>query len=342
MKAAVFHQFGGPEKLRYEEYPDPVISQDEVLIKVKACSINHLDIWIRNGIPAYKTPLPHISGSDISGIVEETGDAVKGVNIGDRVFISPGISCFSCDYCLSGNDNLCRTFTIMGAGVDGGYAEYAKAKAGDIIPLPSNLSFEEGAAFPLVFLTAWHMLINRAELMPGEVALILGAGSGIGSAAIKIAHLSGAKIIAAAGNDEKLKKAKEIGADEVINYNMEEIDRKAREYTNGKGVDVIFEHIGPETWQRSILSLGKGGRIVTCGATSGPDVRLDIRYIFSRQLSIFGSIMGTRKELLHITGLMEMEKLKPVIDSVHSLNEVRKAQELMLKREIFGKLILIP
>jgi NADPH:quinone reductase-like Zn-dependent oxidoreductase len=340
MKAVVFHEFGGSDKLIYEDVPVPVIGRDEVLVRVKACSINHLDIWVRGGIPAYKTSLPHISGCDTAGTVEKTGEDVLNINIGDRVIIAPGLSCFKCSYCLSGYDNLCSSYRIIGAGTDGGYAEYAKAPAINIIPIPEMLSFEDAAAFPLVFLTAWHMLITRCGLKPGQDVLVHAAGSGVGSAAIQVAKLAGARVIATAGSDEKLEKAIKIGADDPVNYNKEDFSRRVRELTGDRGVDIVFEHVGPETWDKSILSLAKNGKIVTCGATSGPEAKTDLRYIFSRQLAILGSIMGTRGELMEITRLMGQGRLKAVIDSVHPIKDARKAQELMLSRKIFGKLIL--
>lgn len=342
MKGIVFHEFGGPDKLVYEDIAEPIIGRDEVLVRVKACSINHLDLWVREGIPAYKISLPHISGCDVAGIIEKIGEDVQNINVGERVIIAPGISCFKCNYCLSGHDNLCLSYRIFGAGTDGGYAEYTKAPAVNIIPIPENLSFEEAAAFPLVFITAWHMLITRCSLRPGQDVLVHAAGSGVGSAAIQIARLAGARVIATAGSDEKLEKAAGIGADETINYTKEDFSKRARALTEGRGVDIVFEHIGPETWDRSILSLAKNGKIVTCGATSGPEAKTDLRYIFSRQLSILGSIMGTRGELLEIARLMGQGRLKSIIDSVHPLKDTREAQKLMLSRKIFGKLVLAP
>lgn len=344
MKAAIFKEFGGPDKLIYEDVPIPQIGRDEVLIRVRACSINHLDIWIRQGIPAYKLTLPHISGCDIAGIVEAVGEDIDRSRVrgGDRVIVAPGLSCFRCANCLSGMDNLCESYRIIGAQVDGGYAEYTKVSGINIIPMPEGISFEEAAAFPLTFLTAWHMLIGRAGLSPGEDVLIIAAGSGIGVAAVQIAKLAGARVIATAGTDEKIERAKGLGADEVINYTKGDFAGKVKEITDGRGVDVVFEHVGPATWDKSIASLAKNGRLITCGATTGPEVKLDLRYIFMRQETIIGSIMGTRKELLQITRLIGQRRLKPVIDSVYPLYEARQAQERMLSRENFGKIILVP
>ncbi|MBI3811523.1 MAG: zinc-binding dehydrogenase [Nitrospirae bacterium] len=342
MKAVVFHEHGGPEKLVYQDVPTPQPGEDEVLIRVKACSINHVDVWVRQGIPAYKTTFPHISGCDVAGLVESVGKNVTGINRGEKVFVAPGLSCFRCAYCLSGQDNMCIAYKILGAHTNGGYAEYVTVPAINVITMPNTLRFEEAASFPLAFVTAWHMLITRAELKAGQEVLVLAAGSGIGTAAIQIAKLAGAWVVAAAGRDDKLAKAKALGADEVINYRREDFSNKIREFTGGKGVDVVFEHVGPDTWEKSLTSLAKNGKLVTCGASSGPEARTDLRYIFSRQLSILGSMMGTRSDLLEVTKLMEIGKLKPVIDSVFPLKEARTAQGRMMERSNFGKLILVP
>lgn len=342
MKAMIFRENGGPEKLLYEEVADPKIGEDEVLIAVKACSINHVDIWVREGIPAYKTVFPHISGCDVSGVVEAIGRSVTGIHPGETVVVAPGLSCFRCAYCLSGQDNMCISYRILGAHANGGYAQLVAVPSVNVLPLPSTLNFEEAASFPLVFVTAWHMLIKRAQLKAGQEVLIVAAGSGIGSAAIQIAKLAGAWVIATAGSEDKLEKAKKLGADEVIHHHREDFSKKARELTAGKGVDVVFEHVGPETWEKSLTSLAKNGTLVTCGATSGPDARTDIRYIFSRQLSIIGSMMGTRSELLEVSKLIEIGMLKPIIDSTFPLENARKAQEHVLARKNFGKVILIP
>jgi len=344
MKAVIFQEFGGPEKLVYTDVPIPQVGDDEALVRVKACSINHLDIWIRQGIPAYKLKLPHISGCDIAGTVEVLGKNVdQGViKIGDRVIVAPGLSCFKCPNCLAGMDNLCDNYRIIGAQVDGGYAEYAKVPGINLIPMPEGLSFKEAAAYPLTFLTAWHMLIGRARLAPGEDILVIGAGSGIGVAAVQIAKLAGARVIATAGADEKIEALRNIGADTTINHAGEDIAERVKEITHGKGADVVFEHVGPATWDKSIASLARNGRLVTCGATTGPEVKIDLRYLFMRQQTIMGSIMGTRRELLEITRLIGEKRLRAVIDSTYPLSEARQAQERMINRKNFGKIILLP
>lgn len=341
MKAVIFRTNGGPEVLEYTDVPAPTPGPGEIILRVNACSVNHLDIWIRQGIPAYQMTLPHISGCDVAGVVEQLGADVTNVKVGDRVFIAPGLSCFACAWCKAGHDNLCHSYGIFGAKTDGGYAEYAKAPAINTVPIPHGMSFEEAAAFPLVFLTAWHMLMTRAALKSGERVLIHAGGSGIGHAAVQIAKHAGATVYTTVGSDQKATRAKALGADEVINYQREDFSARVQQLTNKQGVDVVFEHIGPQTWEGSIRSLAKGGRLVTCGATSGPSVPLDLRYVFSRQLSILGSMMGTRAELLAVTELIGKHALKPVVEAL-PLAKAREAQERLLAREVFGKLVLVP
>lgn len=344
MKATVFREFGEVDKLLYEDVPVPEPGRDEVLVRVKACAVNHLDLWVRKGVPAYNVVLPHITGADISGIVEANGEGVDAIRIkpGDKVIIAPGLSCFKCENCLAGLDNICDSYSILGAKSKGGYAEYVKVPSVNIIPMPEGISFEEAAAFPLTYLTSWHMLIKRAKLSPGEDVLIIGAGSGIGAAAVQIARLTGARVFATAGTDEKCEHARAIGAEIVINHYKGDFPQAVKEVTNGRGVDVVYEHVGPATWDKSIASLAKKGRLITCGATTGPEVKIDLRYLFMKEQSILGSFMGTRSELLHITKLIGEKKLKPVIDSTYPLSEARQAQQHMINREHFGKIILLP
>ncbi|MDD5434355.1 MAG: zinc-binding dehydrogenase [Nitrospira sp.] len=344
MKAALFREFGEVDKLIYEDVPVPEPTRDEVLVRVKACSVNHLDLWVRKGGPAYKVTLPHITGADVSGVVEAIGEGVDGSRVrpGDKVIVAPGLSCFKCGYCLSGMDNMCDSYSILGAKRKGGYAEYVVVPAVNIIPMPEGISFEEAAAFPLTYLTSWHMLINRGQLSPGEDVLIIGASSGIGTAAVQIAKLTGARVLATAGTAEKCEHARAIGADVVINHSLEDFSEVVKEATHGRGVNVVFEHVGPATWDKSIASLAKKGRLITCGATTGPEVRIDLRFIFSREQSILGSLMGTRSELINITKLVGEKRLKPVVDSTYPLAKAGQAQQRMINREQFGKIILLP
>jgi NADPH:quinone reductase-like Zn-dependent oxidoreductase len=342
VKAVVFHEHGGVDKLRYEERPDPPAKENEALVRVKACALNHLDLWGRKGLPGIQIPLPHISGSDICGEVVRTGRLVSKARPGDAVIVSPGLSCGMCEYCLSGRDSMCRSYKIIGYLVDGGYAELVSVPEVNLIPQPEVLRPEEAAAVPLVFMTAWHMLVTRAAVSPGESVLILGAGSGVGSAAIQIAKLQGARVIATAGSEEKLRRAKELGADELVNHTQQDVAEEARRITQKRGVDIVFEHVGSATWEKSVRALAVGGRLVTCGATTGYVAQTDIRYIYGRQLSILGSYMASKGELLKVVELVRQRRLKPVVDRVYSLAEAAKAQERMEKREHFGKIVLKP
>lgn len=340
MKAVAIVEHGGVEGLRYMDFPDPQPNAGEAVIRVRACALNHLDVWLRIGIPAYKLQLPHVPGSDIAGEVFSVGDGVSESLIGKKVIVNPNLTCGECEWCLMGEDSMCQSYGIFGAKCWGGYAEYAKVCARNLILMPANLTFEEAAAFPLTFLTAWHMLVTRAQLKAGESVLVLAAGSGIGVAAVQIAKLCGAFIIATAGSDEKCEKAKALGADAVINHNSENITERVQELTEGRGVDVVFEHVGPATFEQSLQSLAKGGRLVTCGATTGPIISFNIRYLFSRQLSIVGSMMGRTSELLTIVRLIGEGKLKPAIDRTFPLSEAAQAHQVLESRNFFGKLVL--
>lgn len=340
MKAVIFSEHGGPEKLVYGEVPQPVIGPGEVLIRVKACALNHLDIWIRQGNPSYPISLPHISGSDIAGVVEEVGVQVEGVIVGDRVLVSPGVSCWRCEFCLTGRDNLCQSYSLIGGKMHGGYAEYLKVPFRNILPMPENLSFEQAAAFPLVSVTASHMLFALARVQHGETVLIMGAGSGVGSMAVQLAKLVGARVITTVGSDEKIPKAVILGADAVINHAKEKVADRVKLLTEGRGVDVVIEHVGPEVWDACLRSLTRGGRLITCGATTGAAVQLDLRHIFSHQLTVKGSYMGTRAELVKIVDLMGQKRLIAVIDRTYPLSDAQAAQEQMLSRNFFGKIVL--
>ena len=342
MKAVIFKQHGGPEVLEYADAPDPTIKANEVLVEVKACGLNHLDIWTRGGLPGIEIPLPHILGNDIAGVVREVGDLVSWVRSGDDVMLHPGVSCGHCAECLAGRDNLCREYDILGSGRDGGYAQLVSAPAVNVIPKPSSISWEEAAALPLVTVTAWHMLVTRAAVQPGEDVLVHAAGSGVGSIGIQVAKLRGARVIATASSDEKLAKARELGADEVVNYSSEDWPKEVKRLTNRRGVDVVFEHTGTATWSGSIASLKKNGRLVTCGATSGFAAQTDLRQVFYRHLTILGSFMGSKSELLEAMKFIESGKIRAVVDQTLPLAEARRAHELMEDRAQFGKLVLVP
>jgi NADPH:quinone reductase-like Zn-dependent oxidoreductase len=342
MKAVRFHEHGGPEVLKYEDAPDPVIGPHEVLVRVRACALNHLDVWARQGMPGLKIPLPHISGSDIAGEVAAVGSIVTRIKPGQRVVVSPGISCGQCPHCLSGRDNLCPAYEIIGGyRIDGGYAEYVKLPEVNILPIPDGMAFEAAAAFPLTFLTAWNMLVTLARVRSGDEVLVMGAGSGVGSAAVQIAKLFGARVIAAAGTDEKLGKAKELGADEGINYASQDLVAEVRRLTAKRGVDIIFEHVGGTVFEKLIPILAAGGRLVTCGATAGYLAQTDIRYLFMREVSILGAHMGSKADLLRIKEELERGRLKPVVDRVFPLKDAAEAQRSMEDRQVFGKLVLV-
>jgi len=340
MKAVRFHRNGGPEVLQYEDAPDPSPNGDEVLVRVKACALNHIDIWARNGLPNVKIPLPHISGSDIAGVVEWVPPEEKSIQRGMEVIVNPGLACGRCDKCLLGRDDQCRYYTMVGYGVDGGYAELVKVPRTNIIQKPEGMSWTDAAAFPLVSLTAYHMLVTKARLDVGETVLVLGAGSGVGSSAIQIAKLHGATVIATAGSDAKLAKAKELGADHTINHASQSIIDEVMKITGKRGVDVVVEHVGRATWDSSVRALSKGGRLVTCGATSGAEVTTDLRYVYNKEITIYGSFMGSKGEVLKVVELYKQGKLKPVVDSVYPLAQAKEAQLRMENREQFGKLVL--
>ena len=342
MKAVRFHEHGGPEVLRYEEVPEPAVPPGGVLVRVRACAMNHLDLWLRAGIPGRPIPLPRIVGSDIAGEVVRVGERVSKVAAGARVLIAPGHSCGLCRACLEGRDNLCGQYSIFGSVRDGGYAELVAVPEVNAIPIPDEFSFDEAAAVPLVFLTAWHMLVDRARLRTGEDVLVLGAGSGVGSAAVQIAKLFQARVLATVGSEPKLAKARELGADEVINHTTQDFYQEVKRLTQRRGVDVVFEHVGAATWEKSLMCLARGGRLVTCGATTGADVRVDVRYLFGRQLSILGSYMGSKAELLELLPFLFRRQLKPVIDCGFPLAEAQAAHRRMEERELFGKIVLHP
>lgn len=328
--------------MEYADAPDPQIRANEVLVEVRACALNHLDVWARGGLPGIEIPLPHILGNDIAGVVRATGEIVDWVRAGDEVLLQPGVSCGHCAECLRGQDNVCAQYDILGYRRDGGYAQLVAAPAVNVIPKPKNLSWTDAAALPLVTVTAWHMLVTRARVEPGEEVLIHAAGSGVGSVGIQIAKLRGARVIATASTDEKLEKARTLGADEVVNYTREDWPREVRRLTDKRGVDVVFEHTGAGTWPGSIQTLAKHGRLVTCGATSGYDARTDLRQVFYRHLSLLGSFMGSKAELLDAMKFVERGAIHAVVDQILPLAEARRAHELMQDRAQFGKLVLVP
>jgi NADPH:quinone reductase-like Zn-dependent oxidoreductase len=342
MKAVRIHRHGGPEVLAYEDAPEPRIRADQVLVRVRACALNRLDLFVRAGIPGMRFNMPHVLGSDIAGEIVEVGELCQRVQPGWRVLLSPGLSCRQCEQCLSGRDNFCRRYALHGEGVDGGNAELLAAPEYSVIRIPDDLGFPEAAAVPLVFLTAWHMLMARAQLQPGEDVLVLAAASGVGSAAIQIARLFQCRVIATAGGEAKLAKALELGAGHVIDHYRQDISAEVKRITGKRGVDVVFEHVGAATWPKSLESLAPGGRLVTCGATTGYDARVDLRYLFSKQQSLLGSFTGSMGELHQVLKFVFRRQLKPVIDRVYPLAEIRAAHEQLERQEQFGKILVTP
>lgn len=342
MKAVVFSQHGGPEVLEYRDVPDPKPAPGEVLIEVQAASINHIDIFLRRGMPGVKVPLPKLAGSDAAGIVRELGAGVTGLVPGQRVAINPGVSCGRCEFCAAGFGSQCVSFGIVGENRDGAYAQFISVPAHIVLPIPDALPFEEAAAAPLVFVTAWSMLIGKGKIQPGEDVLILGAGAGVGTAAIQIAKMAGCRVFVTASSDEKLQRAGALGADVLINYAKEEFDKRIRDLTNRRGVDVVVDYIGAETWVQSLRSARRGGRVLTCGATTGFAPQTDLRQIFFRQVQVFGSTMGSHREFLDVMKCIFRGQLKPVIDRVLPLQDAREGHELIERRAVFGKIVLKP
>ena len=336
------HEHGGLDKLVLEEIPPPATGPSDVLIGVKATSLNHLDLWVRKGLPGVKFKLPIIPGVDAAGVVVSIGQGVSHVGVGDRVVVAQGISCGHCVHCLNGSDNLCKDYLLIGEHRDGADAEYLSVPGRNVLKLPSAVSFDQAAAGALVFLTAWQMLVDKAGVQPGEDVLVVGAGSGVGSAAIQIAKLHGARVIATTSSEEKAAQAKLLGADEVIDYRKQNVPDEVRKLTAKRGVDVVFEHVGAAVWEDCIRSLTKGGRLVTCGATSGHEAKTDLRFVFYKQLQILGSTMGRKGDLIKILRFFETGTLKPVIDRCLPLKEVREAHRLLEEGRQFGKIVLNP
>jgi len=340
MKAVVMEARGGPEVLRLTEVPTPEPGPKEVRIRVKAAALNHLDVWVRKGVASPRLPLPHILGADGSGVVDAVGPGVTAFAPGDEVVVNPGLSCGRCERCLAGEDNLCPRYEILGEHRFGTYAEYLVVPEANLLPKPKNLSFEETAAIPLTFLTAWQMVVDKLQVRPGEDVLVMAAGSGVSVAAIQIAKLFGARVIATAGSEEKLRKAKELGADETVNYTHPDWYKEVRRLTGGKGADKVVDHTGALYFEGVIRATANGGRIAIAGASSGYEGTLPFAHVFFRQLSILGSTMGSKSRLFPILRFVEQGRLKPVIGQVLPLEEAAEGHRLLEERRIFGKVVL--
>jgi len=342
MRAAVVREHGGPEVLRVEHLPDPSPGPGEVLVAVKACGINHLDIWVRRGLPGAPFHLPRIGGADIAGTVAALGPGVDDLALDTAVMVIPATSCGRCARCVAGLDHLCDRYAILGEGTDGGLAEYAVLPRANLVPMPARFTFTEAAAMSLPWLTAWHMLVSRAELRGGETVLVHAAGSGVSTAGIQIARFLGARVIATAGSPEKLEHARRVGADEVIDYTHEDFAARVRALTGKRGADVVLEHVGGETFERSMRALARAGRLVTCGATTGPRATIDLRHVFFKSQSILGSTMGSKAEFLQLVRLYERGLFTPVLDRVLPLDRIADAHAALENREVMGKVVLVP
>lgn len=339
MKALYFEEHGGVENLMFGDRPDPEPGRGEVRVRLKTAALNHLDLFVLGGIPGVPIGLPHVGGADGAGVVDLVGDGVEGVETGSEVVFDPGLSCGRCDFCLAGEQSLCVTFGVLGEHSDGTFAEYVIVSAQALAPRPSHLSWEESAAFGLAHLTAWRMLINRGALRSGETVLIHGIGGGVSMACLQLAKLTGARVIVTSRSEDKLQRASELGADEVLPAD-DQVARTVRGLTAKRGADVVVDSVGEATWMQSLKAAAKGGRIVTCGATSGPNPAEEIRLIFWNQLSIIGSTMGSRRDWRQLVSAIETFALKPVVDEVYPLREGRSAYERMERAEQFAKIVL--
>ena len=341
MKAVRIHEHGGVEKLRYEEAPEPTLAgPNDAIVKLKAASLNHIDIWIRRGLTGVEIALPHILGGDGAGVIAEAGDQVRNIKTGDAVCLYPPSGCGRCEFCINGREYMCVKLRVLGERENGTYAEYARVPARNCFPIPPGLSFEQAAAFPLVYITVWRMLVTNAQLKSGEHVLILGIGGGVATAALQLAAHIGTHIIVTSSSDEKLEKAKTLGAEHGINYKNADFAKEVRRLTNKRGVDVVVDCVGGDGWIKSLASLAKGGRLVTCGATAGANPPTDIRRIFWNNLTIFGSTLGDRADFREVLNFMEASRTKPVVDQVFSLRDAAAAQKRLEEGKQFGKILL--
>jgi NADPH:quinone reductase-like Zn-dependent oxidoreductase len=339
MKAVRFHEHGGPDKLVYEDCPSPKPGKNEALLKVKAAALNRLDLFVRQGIPTYPVQLPHTLGADIAGVVAG-GDNLGHFKPGDEVIVYPIKTCGQCRPCTTGSENLCTQLQVIGGHIPGGYAEEAVVPSRCLVKKPAELDWNQAAAFTLTYLTAFHMLSSRAKLKAGETVLVLGASAGVATAAIQVARFIGAKVLAHTSTPGKKERIQAIGADEVLTCHATELGAKVLALTGQQGADVVFEHVGPATWQQSFTAVARGGRIVTCGATTGPEVSIVLRQLYMREVTVLGSYLGTHADLVRLTQIMAQGKLKPVVDKVFPLAEAQKAHELLMSKEHVGKIVL--
>ncbi|HTO86099.1 MAG TPA: zinc-binding dehydrogenase [Thermoanaerobaculia bacterium] len=338
MKAVFFDRHGGNEVLQFGDRPDPEPGPGQVRVAIRAAALNHLDLFVRNGIP--DVPLPQIPGADGSGVVDVLGPGVEGLAKGDRVLLQPGLYCNACEFCRGGEQSLCVKFQIVGEHVAGTFAEKVVVPARNVFPIPARLSFEQAAAFPLVYQTAWRMIVGRAAVRPGETVLVHGAGGGVGGAAVEVALLAGARVFATTSGEEKSRRLREAGAEVVLDHAKEDVAKSVRTITGKRGVDVVVDSVGEKTWATSLKAVALGGRIVTCGATSGPNPKEEIRLIFWKQISILGSTMSNDREFRAMLSAVEAGKLTPRIDQVFPLSEAGQAYARLEEGKQHGKIVL--
>jgi NADPH:quinone reductase-like Zn-dependent oxidoreductase len=338
-EAMAIEATGGPEVLQRMEIDLADPGPSEVLVRVRAVALNHLDVWTRKGLPHLKYSFPHRLGADISGEIEALGPGAKG-RVGQKVVLAPGVSCGVCARCAAGEDNLCREYKILGESTQGGYARHVVVPDRNVLPYPEPLTWEDAAAIPLCFLTAWQMVVRKANVRPGQTVLVQAAGSGVSSAAIQLCKMLGAQVIATTGTPEKAERARALGADHVIDYSKEDFVKRVREITQRRGADAVIEHVGGEVFEKSILAAAWGGRVVTCGATTGFFPKVDLRQIFFRQVEVLGSTMGSRKDLFDVLELVSQKKLRPVVDRVLPLWQAAEAHRVLEERKAFGKVVL--
>ncbi|MCS7207430.1 MAG: zinc-binding dehydrogenase [Dehalococcoidia bacterium] len=343
MKAVYIQQHGGPEVLTYGEVPDPVPGWGEVKVRVRACSLNRLDVWIRTGLRGTRRefPQPFILGLDIAGDVVEVGPGVRTLRGGERVVLDPVLSCGQCDFCRAGQDDLCPSRGMLGSTVNGGYAEYVVAPAANAYLIPPNLSYEEAAAMPTTFMPVWHMLVRKGAVKPWETVLVLSASAGVGTAAIQVAkRVLGARVIATTSTPDKAQRARSLGADEVIIYTQEDLEKRVLEVTGGRGVDMVVDHVGAEFWPKAYAVLARGGRYGVCGVTTGYRTELHMGQLFSKQVMVFGVSMGNKEDFRQVVDAARRGLVKGLVDKVFPLAEARRAHETMESRSFFGKLVL--
>jgi NADPH:quinone reductase-like Zn-dependent oxidoreductase len=348
MRAALFRRHGGPDVMEIGDVPTPTPGPGEVQVRVTAAAMNHIDLWLRQGLPALRVALPHVAGGDVCGVISAIGAGVKPMaNLaeGDRVVLNPSLSCGRCAACLAGRDNFCPDWRMLGEQTHGGQAEFVVVPAANLVPAPRAqvpLDDAQLAAIPTVYMTAWQMLVDRAAIQQGETVLVIAAGSGVGTAAIQIAKLFGARVIATASTDAKLAAAVALGADHTINHASADFAAEVKALTGRRGADIVVDHVGAATFEKSVLACAKGGRIVVCGATAGHEPVLNLRHLFWRQLSVLGSTMASKSRLFQLIQLFAAGRLKPVVDRVLPLADVAAAHQLLESRTVFGKLVLTP